>query len=110
MIGIHLATKEQWGDVDAIGLRNSLFATRQRCEGGHEIWEIHLIADLSRWHTTRLVHNQRHFDTSFIELSFPAFESCVTVQFADGSHHSSPIVGGEDNQRVLAKAQIVEGA
>ena len=102
MIGIHLTAKEQRGDVDAVGLGNGFLATRQCGKGGHKVREVHLIADLSGWYATRLIHDQRHFDAPFIKLTLPALESCVTIQFADGCHHRSAIVGGEDDEGVLA--------
>ena len=109
MIRIHFTAKEQRRDVDTVRIVNDgPAAACQRGQCRHEVREIHLITDLAGWHPSGLIHDEGHLDTALIELSLTAFQSCTAIQFLQWGHYGSTIVGGKDDQCVLAEAQIVE--
>ena len=109
VVGIHLFPVEKRQDIHAVdALRQIPGNARQRGEGWHEVGKIDDVFQFLYGHLPRLVNDERHPYTTFVELSFSSPESSITIQFPKRRLNGGPIVRSENNQCVFPQFQSVQ--
>ena len=109
VVGVDVAAEKQWRDVDAVGmLWQRGLAAGDMCQGGHEVGEVHQVVYLSGWHSIGLVDDEGHLDASLVELALASFQPGAAVELLQRSLYGSAVVGGEDDECLLAQSQPFE--
>ena len=109
-VGVDLMTVEKWQDIHAIAaLRQMGGSAGEGREGGHHIREIDDVVEGLHGHLAWLVDDEGHANASLVELSLAAPETGIAVEERQGRLHGGSIVGGEDDEGVVAQMHAVEG-